>query len=376
MEQTKFIVDKNDLQKHLQKVFGAISGKNTLPIYDYILCELKGDILTLTGSDTNIQIQTYLNVIQPEGDSSFCLDKTILDTLKTLPKQPVTIEINSISEQATLTHGSGEFKFAIQTSANYVKMKEFGEVAYAFPAERLKLGIESNLKQSADDELRPVMNGIFVDIQNNSVTYVASDGHRMSKLVDKSLKNIDLKPFNLPGKAAHLLLKFIDDVSDEDKNAYVKSNANNVCISVGHTTMTARLIEGKYPNYNSVIPQNNTIILSANKKELISIIDRLLIVSDSSSSLIKLDAGTEGTIFSAEDISFSKSAREETKMIASKPITIGFKGTYMRDLLSSATTDELVMSFSDPSRAMLVRPHKDEDNYELTLLLMPLMLNN
>lgn len=375
MNETKFIVDKVQLQKHLQKVCGAINGKNTLPVYDYILCELNNDVLTLTGTDTNIQITSYLTVNHPEGDSEFCIDRTILDTLKTLPHQPVTIEINPRSSQAILSHASGEFKFATIDKGAYSKMPDTEEVAYPIPADRLKTALEKNIKQSANDELRPVMNGVFVDVEKDHVTFVASDGHRLSKYVDKTMKGIDLKPFNLPKMAVILLLKYIDDVSDEDKNAYVKATDNKVWISVGSTTLTARLIEGRYPNYNSVIPQNNNITLELEKKAFTSILDRLLITSNAATSLIKLEAGTESCIFSSADNDFNKSAKEELKVAASAKIAIGFKGVFMKDLLSAAP-DDIVMSFSEPSRAMLIKPYKDDEDTELTLLLMPMMLND
>jgi len=375
MEKTKFIVDKALLQKHLQKVCGAINGKNTLPVYDNILCELKGEVLTVTGTDTNIQIQSFLNVVQPEGDSVFALDRTILDTLKTLPVQPLTIEVNPAAHQVTLIHGSGESKFAVFEKGDYTKMEDTEEVAYPIPADRLKVALEKNIKQSANDELHPVMNGVFVDIQKDCVTFVASDGHRLSKYTDFTLKNIDLKPVNLPKMAVILLLKYIDDVSDEDNNAYLKATDNRVWISVGPTTLTARLIEGRYPNYNSVIPQNNNITLSLNKKDLSSIIDRLLITSNIATNMIKLEADIESSVFSSADVDFNKSAKEELKSGASAVIKIGFKGNFMKDLLSGAPND-IVMSFSDPSRAMLIKPVQDEEDTELTLLLMPMMLND
>jgi len=374
MNQTKFIVDKALLQKHLQKVCGAINGKNTLPVYDNILCELKGDVLTFTGSDTNIQIETFLTVSQPEGDSIFCLDTTILDTMKTLPVQPITIEINPKAYQATVLHGSGEFKIAILDKGDYSKMEDTEEVAYPIPADRLKSALEKNIKQSANDELRPVMNGVFMDIQKDCITFVGSDGHRLSKYTDFTMKGIDLKPVNLPKMAVILLLKYIDD-TDEDNNAYLKATENRVWISVGPTTLTARLIDGRYPNYNSVIPQHNDITLQLTKKDLLSIIDRLLITSNIATNMIKLEAGTENCVFSSADIDFNKSAKEELKESASAAIKIGFKGTFMKDLLAGAP-DDIVMSFSEPSRAMLIKPVEDDENTELTLLLMPLLLND
>ncbi|MBB4036593.1 DNA polymerase-3 subunit beta [Dysgonomonas hofstadii] len=373
MKETKFIVDKSLLQKHLQKVCGAINGKNTLPVYDNILCELKGDVLTLTGSDTNIQIETFLKVSQPEGDSIFCLDTTILDTMKTLPVQPISIEINPKAYQATVLHGSGEFKIAILDKGDYSKMEDTEEVAYLIPADRLKVALGKNIKQSANDELRPVMNGVFMDIQKDCVTFVASDGHRLSKYTDFTMKGIDLKPVNLPKMAVILLMKYIDDVSDEDRNAYLKATENRVWITVGPTTLTARLIEGRYPNYNSVIPQNNNITVQVAKKDLVSIIDRLLITSNMATNMIKLEASTESCVFSSADVDFNKSAKEELKEGATDAIKIGFKGTFMKDLLAGAP-DDVVMSFSEPSRAMLVKPVEDDEDTELTLLLMPLLL--
>ena len=373
MDSTKFIVDKNDLQKHLQKVCGAVNGKNTLPIYDNILCELQGEKLTLTGSDTTIQVETSLNVMQPECDSKFCFDRTVLDTLKTLPSQPITLEVNANNNSASLQHASGDFNFAVLDGEEYKKMAWSEDSGFAMPTDRLKMALEFNVRQVAYDELRPVMNGIFVDIEKDKITFVASDGHRLSKFVDSSIKDVDLKPFNLPKKAADLLLKYISSGDNED--AFISSTEKSACVVIGPTTLTARLIEGRYPNYNSVIPQNNTIKLTASKKELMSIIDRLSIASDSATGLIKLEAKGEKVLFSSEDRNYNKSGKEAAEMDCTGDITIGFKGTFMRDLLL-ALPEDIEISFSDSNRAMLIVPAEQEDEVTLTMILMPLMLND
>jgi len=373
METTRFSISKSVLQKELQKVSGVIALKSYVPVHANFLFEINEDELTLTGTDTNVQIQSTLTLNESVISSTFCIEKTILDTLKLLPEQPIIIDVDSVKHSAILTHSTGEFTFPAFDSTNYSKMNNADKDQFDIPLDRFRSALEKSKYQIADDELRPVMNGIYVDIKPDSIIFVASDGHRLSKLKDLSLSGIDASPFILPKAAALLLIKLVKDAGDIE-TCHFSIDDRFVVVTMGKTILSARLIEGRYPNYDAVIPVDNNINMEIDSKELNAIISRLLI-SSSTNKEIRIDASPEKTIFSSEDTDFQKSAKEISNAIASSNILIGVKGTFLQELLNSVK-DNIVMMFSDPSRAILICPAEQDDNTELTLLIMPLMLNS
>lgn len=372
---TTFKVTKNEFLKALQVVAPAVNPKSTQPSLTYICCQVAGDKLHLTGCNFQFQIETAIIIMDADGDSIFLVDKTIIDTLKTLPEQPLEINIDSEKHTLLIKHSSGEITININLD-KYDKMKN-GDAAtssFSVPAGRFLTGLEKNTKQMADDELRPVMNGIYIDIQSSSLTFAASDGHRLSKFVDNTLTGIQSESFILHRDAVPVLIKQLL-IADKESDVHIQSNEKNVQFTIQDTIVTVRLIEGRYPNYNSVIPQNNEKKMSAGSKELQAVLARLNTVSNSNSKLIKIEAGPEKTIFYAQDVDLNKSAKEETPHTCSSPITIGCKGTFLQELISNIS-GEVIFSFSEPSRAMLIQPDKQDENTEYTLILMPMMLNN
>lgn len=371
---TTFKVAKNDLLKSLQVVAPAVNPKSITPSLTYINCQIIGEKLHLTGCNSQVQIETSVSILDSGGDSSFLVDKTIIDTLKTLPEQPLVVNVDSDNHTLFIKHSSGEITVNIDLG-KYDKMKD-GDAstsAFSLSVSRFLIGLEKNVKQMADDELRPVMNGIYIDIQSDSLTFVASDGHRLSKFVDNTLTGLQAKSFILHRDAVPLLIKQLL-VTDEESEVHIQSNNSNVVFAIEDTVITVRLTEGRYPNYNSVIPESNDKKMSIDSKELQAILARLNTVSNSNSKMIKIDAGTEQTVFYAQDTDLNKSAKEETRYTCSSPIAIGCKGTFLADLISNIS-GEVIFSFSDSKHAILIKPDKQDDDTEYTLLLMPMMLN-
>jgi DNA polymerase-3 subunit beta len=370
---TTFKVAKNDLLKSLQVVAPAVNPKSITPSLTYISCQIIGEKLHLTGCNSQVQIETSISILDPSEDASFLVDKSIIDTLKTLPEQPLEINIDSDKHTLFINHSSGEITVNIDLG-KYDKMKngDAATSAFSLSVSRFLTGLEKNIKQMADDELRPVMNGIYMDIKNDNLTFVASDGHRLSKFVDNTLTGLQAESFILHRDAVPVLIKLLL-VTDEESEVNIQSNNRNVVFAIDDTIVTVRLIEGRYPNYNSVIPQTNDKKMSIDSKELQAILARLNTVSNSNSKMIKIDAGTEQTVFYAQDVDLNKSAKEETPYTCSSPIAIGCKGTFLQELIGNVA-GEVIFSFSDPNRAMLIKPDKQDDDTEYTLLLMPMML--
>jgi DNA polymerase-3 subunit beta len=372
---TTFKVAKNDYLKALQVVAPAVNPKSTQPSLTYICCQVAGEKLHLTGCNFQFQIETAIIIMDADGDSVFLVDKTIIDTLKTLPEQPLEININSEKHTLFIKHSSGEITVNINPD-KFDKMKN-GDAktsSFSVPAGRLLTGLEKNVKQMANDELRPVMNGIYLDIQSNGLTFAASDGHRLSKFVDNTLAGIQAESFILHRDAVPVLIKQLL-MADEESDVHIRSNEKNVQFTIQDTIVSVRLIEGRYPNYNSVIPQTNDKKMSIDSKELQAILARLNTVSNSNSKLISIEAGIDRTIFYTQDIDLNKSAKEEAPYSCSSSITIGCKGTFLQELISNIS-GEVIFLFSDPSRAMLIQPDKQDEETEYTLILMPMMLNN
>lgn len=374
---TTFKVAKNDLLKELQSVGAVINTKVTTPALTNIHCEIIDDKLFLIGNNGEQQVETSLSIVDSTSDTSFLIEKNIIDSLKTLPEQPLKFIINTDTHSLVVEHSSGDFNFQILEAQDYPKMKvlqnEKQEII-TIPAGRLKLGLEKNQKQMADDELRPVMNGIYIDITKEHITFVASDGHRLSRYTDTSLTGNEKNNFLLPRNTVPVLIKQLATIA-YDENIHIQISSRNVFIILDKVTVTSRLIEGRYPNYNSVIPENGDKELTIDSKELSTILNRLLITSNNTTKLIKIESTPMQTIFSSEDIDFAKSAKENTDYKCTGDITIGLKGTFFLDLISNLSGD-ITMYFTDPSRAVLIKPTEQEEDIDYTLLLMPMMLNN
>lgn len=374
--ETTFKITTNEFLQELQSVGAVINPKMTIPALTYIYCELAGNKLLLIGNNSEQQVETSIEVLEPTGDISFLIEKEIIGILKTLPEQPLKIIIDADKSSMLLEHSSGDFKFKISDVDTYPKLKVIQSEEkdiLILPAGRFKSGIEKNSKQMADDELRSVMNGVFVDIMEDKIVFVGSDGHRLSKYTDMALSGNAKNSFLLPRNTVPVLIKQLSLV-DSEQDIQIEINSRNVSIEIDEVKITTRLIEGRYPNYDSVIPKANDKFLVIDSKELSTIIARLLITSNNMKAIcIKTDQ--KQTIFSSEDLDFDKSAKEYTNYKCNGDITIGLKGTFLLDILSNLSGD-IQFSFSEPMRAVLINPVEQIENTDYTLLIMPMMLNN
>ena len=235
-------------------------------------------------------------------------------------------------------------------------------------------GISRSLFATADDELRPVMNGIYFDIHTDDLTFVASDGHKLVRLRNLSVKSPERASFILPKKPANLLKGLL---SKEGEMVSIKFDDNNAYINCANFEMVCRLIEGRYPNYNSVIPQENPFKVTIDRISFLNALKRVSVFSNPASSLVKLQLKENEMLVSAQDIDFSTSAEE--KIVCSfdgTELSIGFKATYLIEILSNINSEEVILELADPSRAGLIVPSENEENEDLLMLLMPMMLND
>lgn len=373
----RFIVSSSALLNRLQTVGRVISSKNTIHILDCFLFEIQGNMLNITASDSETTMITSMELVESDADTRFCINaKTIQDSIKEIAEQPLTFDINSDNMEITASYQNGRFNIVGQSADEYPDMNlaQDGMDAFVMPAETMLNGINRCLFATADDELRPLMNGIYFDIQPDNLTFVATDGHKLVRNKFYDLKDNQPAAFILPKKPATILKNLLPK---ETGDVTLKFNARNAYISTESARLICRLVEGRYPNYNSVIPSNNPYRVTVDRLTLLSALKRVLIFSNQSSALIKLHMEDNQLVVSGQDIDYSTSAEEHVPCeYADNPMNIGFKGTFLIDILNNITGENVVIELADPSRAGVIVPAEQEENEDLLMLLMPMMLND
>lgn len=372
----KFDVSSTALLSRLQSISKVIASKNSLPILDSFLFDLNGNKLTITASDVDTRMVTSLEVMNAEGIGKFAVTaKILLEPLKELPEQPLNFIINDDNLAIDVHFENGQYNFIGQPGDTYPQQKPLSETntSILINAQTLLNGISRSLFATADDELRPVMNGVYFDIQEDALTFVASDGHKLVRLRNQSVKSAAKAAFILPKKPANLLKSVL---AKEAEEVEIKFDDNNAYITSPNIEMVCRLIEGRYPNYNSVIPQENPYKVTIDRISFLNALKRVSVFSNAASSLVKLHLLENQMIISAQDIDFSISAEEKINcQFDGAELKIGFKATFLVEILSNIASEEVIVELADPSRAGVIVPIENEENEEALMLLMPMMLN-
>lgn len=373
----KFIVSSTALFSHLQAISRVINSKNALPILDCFLFQLEDNTLSVTASDNETTMVTSLEVNESDANGRFAISsKPILDALKEIPEQPLTFEIDLESLAIVVRYQNGQYSLVAQNADEFPQSPALGESAVRVEMEAgiLLNGINRALFATADDELRPVMNGIYFDITAEDITMVASDGHKLVRDKTTAAHGTERAAFILPKKPSTLLKNLLPK---EQGTVVIEFDDRNAVFTLEKYRMVCRLIEGRYPNYNSVIPQNNPHKVTIDRLQLLGALRRVSVFSSQASSLIKLRMQENQIIISAQDIDFSTSAEESlTCQYAGAAMSIGFKSTFLIDILNNISATEVIIELADPSRAGVIIPLEQEENDDLLMLLMPMMLND
>ncbi len=373
----KFSISSTALFSHLQAISKVINSKNTLPILDCFLLQLDGTTLSITASDVDTRMETSITVNEAEGSGKFAVNaKNLLDPLKELPEQPLVFDVNDENLEIFIYYHNGKYNFIGQNGDDYPQPKELNDTAVGLSIEPHVLfdGINRTLFASADDELRPVMNGVFFHISPDDLTFVASDGHKLVRYKTLAVKGVERAAFILPKKPANLLRALLPK---ESEIVEIKFDENNAHIKMSGYIMTCRFIEGRYPNYNSVIPQSNPNKVTLDRQSFLNAIKRVSVFSNQASNLIKLQLSDNTIVVSAQDIDFSTAAEETISCeYAGTTMNIGFKSSFLIEILNNIPSSEISLEMSDPSRAGLVLPLENAENEDLLMLLMPMMLND
>ncbi|HOO99981.1 MAG TPA: DNA polymerase III subunit beta [Bacteroidales bacterium] len=374
----KFVVSSTELLGHLQAISRVISSKNTLPILDNFLFNLSGNDLEITASDLESTLITRIKLENTEGDGTIALPaRILLETLKEFPSQPLTFDINPDTLAVVIISENGQFNVMGQNGVDFPALpviKKDKKFSFTINAEVMLAGISRTLFATADDELRPVMGGVFIEASPEKITFVASDAHKLVRYQRSDASAEENASFILPKKPASLLKNILPreegpfTLEFDDKNAFFNLNDYRVI---------CRLVEGNYPNYNSVIPKNNPRKITIDRVEFYNTLRRVSVFSNQASNLVRLQLKGNQVTVSAQDIDFSISAYERIKcQYDGDEIEIGFKSVFLLEILANLTSQDVVIELADPTRAGLFLPSETESEAEdLLMLLMPMMIN-
>ena len=374
----KFVVSSTEILGHIQAISRVISNKNTLPILDNFLFELKNGELIATASDLETTLITTIPLDASEGEGVIALPAKILtDTLKEFPEQPLTFEVDPQTLAVKLSTENGKFSIPGQNGDDYPKNPEKDQdsiVNITVASEVLLKGVNKTLFATADDELRPVMNGIFIELNNNDLTFVASDAHKLVRYKRLDGRSEVESSFILPKKPASLLRNILPK---EENPVLVEFDDKNAFFTLSNYKLICRLVEGKYPSYGSVIPTNNPFKLTIDRVELYNTLKRVSVFSNPASNLIKFELNQNELVVSAQDIDFSISAREKLMcQYEGEALEIGFKSVFLLEILQNISSANVVVALSDPTRAGLFLPYDNENaDEDVLMLLMPMMIN-
>lgn len=374
----RFTVSSSALSSKLNMLAKVIGSKNSLPILDCFLFQVANGEMSITASDSDNVIKSTLALTDHDGEGEFCVpNRVILDALKELPEQPLHFDVDAAGEAVAIkiVYQNGLYNFTGQSAEEYPRTQNMNDACttVSLPTEMLINNISRSLFATANDELRPVMNGIYFDLTADALAIVASDGHKLVRSKNFTIKSESPSAFNLPKKPASLLKNILSKDGDD---AIIKFDDRSAEIQFTDGVMRCRLIDGRYPNYNSVIP-NNPNEVTVDRRGLQSALRRVLPFASESSQLIRFHIESGRFEVSSEDIDFSTSAKEQLSCeYTGSPISIGFKGSSLMEILSNLTSDNIIIQLADPSRAGIIVPAEQPENEDILMLIMPMLLND
>ena len=372
----KFTISSSALLSLLATTGKVISNKSSLPILEYFLMDLKDGVLTVTTSDLETTLIGSISVENVEQEGTIAAPaKLMLDSLKEFAEMPLTIEVNDTTWEIKITWASGHLSIPGASAVSYPSVQTLGAESkiISLDVDTLINGISHTIFATADDELRPVMNGVYFDFKPESLTFVATDAHKLVKFSAEQ-SNDFAASFILPKKPSNLLRNLL---AKEEDAVEVTFDAKNVTFQLKNFKLVCRLIEGNYPNYNAVIPAANPNKVLVDRVEFLNGIKRVAVCSNPTTNLIRMDIADNRVNLTAQDIDFSVSANETISCsYEGQNVTIGFKSTFLVEILSNIDTPTVVVELADSTRAGVFKPvYDDKQASETLMLLMPMMIN-
>ena len=373
----RFTVSSTALSSKLTALSRVINAKNSLPILADFVFDINDNVLTLTASDSENVLTTEVVLTESDGNTRFAIgSRDLLEAVKGFSEQPITFDINTESKNAKISYQNGMFSMPIESADEFPQTQNVSDNAstISLPSNVLADNLGRSLFATAQDELRPVMNGIYFDLTPDCLAIVASDGHKLVRNKVLTVHSEQPAAFILPKKPATLLRNMLQK---DGGDVVIRFDERTAEITYDDGIIVCRLIEGRYPNYNSVIPQNNSNILTVDRLTLLSALRHVQPFANDSSNLIRFHVEGSMLQLDAEDFDYAKTATEQmTCEYNGQPMSIGFKGSSFIDILNNFDCQEVTIQLADPSRAGLVVPSEQPEGQDVLMLMMPMLLND
>jgi len=371
----KFIAPSSELLQHLLTVNGAIMSKPLIPILENFLFDIKGQELTIYSTDLETSMTTTLTVESKDDMRVAVPSKMVIDILRSLPEQPVTFNVDPATHGIEVVNNNGRYKMAGQDGIDYPSLPEkSGDGSFTVPANVLLRAISKTLFAAGSDELRLNLTGLFVEMKGDSVNFVATDANKLVRFTRNDLKPGVEHNFIIPKKPLNLLKTALPN---DETPVVVDYNNTNVFFSFGDTQLICRLLDERYPEYGAVIPEQNPHVLTISRMDFLSSINRISIFASKTTHQVRLKiTGSELTI-SAEDIEMANEAQEVVHCeYDGDDMEIGFNAKFLKEMLAALDSDTVQLKLSQPNRAGLILPTDNDNSENITMLIMPMMLNN
>ncbi len=372
----KFIVSSNALLKQLQLLQGVLASSNTLPILDNFLFEIDGKQLTVTASDLETTVTAAMPVEAKDKGSVAIPARILLDTLKAFPEQPLTFSIDPKHHGVEINSDQGKYKMTGFNGAEFPKSPVLEDpTGITIPAGTLATAINKTIFATGSDDLRPVMSGIFFELTEEEMRFVATDAHKLVRYKRTDIQAPRSASFIVPKKPLNLLK---NQLAATNAEVTIEFNENNASFRFDDTVLVCRLIDGKYPNYEAVIPKTNPNKLTIDRTAFLSSIRRVSIFANKTTHQVRLHINGSQLTISAEDLDYANEANEKlTCDYQGEEITIGFNSRFLMDMLNNLGTEHVILEMSAPNRAGILLPGEaGEVGEDILMLVMPVMLNN
>lgn len=370
----KFIVNSAYLLKQLSNINGVITTNPVVPILENFLFELEKGSLTVTASDLQTSMITELQVESKEKGSIAVPARILLDTLKNLPEQPVTFSIDESTYSIEIISDNGRYKLSGENATDFPKVPAVSnDFSAEISTEVLARAVNNTIFATSNDELRPAMTGVYVNLGDNNTTFVATDGHRLVRYRRSDVKSDNGSSIIIPRKALNLLKATLPS---ENTEVSVSFNVSNAFFKFGNIKMICRLIDERFPDYDNVIPSGNNIKMTIDRSDFLGALKRISIYSNKTTHQVRLKITGSELQISAEDLDFSNEANERLSCEHDgEDIEIGFNAKFLIEMLTNINADQIRLNMSAPNKAGVIVPVEKDSNEDILMLVMPVMLN-
>lgn len=373
----KFILSSLKLLKAIQALSGVINSSNTLPILDDFLFDINDDELKITASDLETTMTVSIKPDMVEGKGQVTIPaRLLIDVMKNFPDIPVSFNIDEATLAIEITTGEGRYKMVGHKSDEFPQVPVITEPSvWEIPADVLACGFEKTIFATGNDEIRPIMTGVYMAMSDTCLTFVATDAHKLVRYRRMDVKSDTAASFIVPKKPINQLKNILAGRADEP--VHVEFNNTNASFTFGEYKLICRLIEGRYPNYEAVIPTTNPNKLIVDRQLLNAAIKRVAIFSSKATHQIRFKINGQELVLTAEDLDYSNEAKERlTCNYSGEDMEIGFSSKFFQEMLANLSQTEIQLEMSAPNRAGIITPVDNQNaDEDILMLLMPVMLN-